>query len=419
MSSEMHALVFGASGVSGWGVMNQLLSYPTPTAWTSIAGTTNRPLTASQALLPNDPRLSLVSGIDLTNPPSAIAKSLKEKVKHVDKITHVFFTAYIHINERAIQLLEESSQDHELVKSLKTMPEYKTKNWHALVKETNVKIVKNASEALNEVAPSLKRFVMQTGGKHYGMDSGPKLVPSLLDSPYEESRPRLTGKVAEPIFYYGQIDAVADSCRDRSWTFCEVRPDVIVGFVPSLGSVSGQDAARLLALYLSLYRKVHGEGAEFPFPGSQKSWTNRHTDSWQDTIGKLSIWAATQDLRNGEAFNCVDKPTTWKEKWGPICAFFGLKGTGPGERPYDMMQSTQWVHQHKKEIDELIKEHGLIGDSWTTANWVFMWAIMTVLDYDKEYDMRKATGLGFKDQVGGADGWIATFKRLREAKVIP
>jgi hypothetical protein len=45
--------------------------------------------------------------------------------------------------------------------------------------------------------------------------------------------------------------------------------------------------------------------------------------------------------------------------------------------------------------------------------------VTVVLDYDKEYDMRKAQGLGFKDQASGAEGWLETFKRLRAAKIIP
>lgn len=410
---ENHALVFGASGVSGWGIMHELVSYPTPTTWTSITGLTNRQLSPAEAHLPDDLRITLASGIDLTKPASEIAQLLKEKVKNIDKITHVFFTAYIHVNERTFALIKE----HGLGGGIKEPPQDHSTDWHQLVREANTAIVENATGSLNEVAKNMKFFVMQTGGKHYGMDSGPEAVPTLLNSPYEEERPRLTGEVAKPIFYYPQVDAVQAASKGKSWKFSETRPDAIVGFVPSLGSVSGQDIARLMGLYLSLWRKVHGGGADIHFPGSQKSWTNRHTDSWQDTIGRVSIWTAI----NGHAgpFNCVDKPTTWKEKWPAIAKDFGLNPLGPKEQPLGMMEPLEWVQAHKKEYEELIKEHNLIGDSWTPANWLFLWAITVVLDYDKEYDMRKAQKLGFKDQASGAEGWLETFKRLRVAKVIP
>src|ERR1700753_1135597 len=143
MTSEKHALVFGASGVSGWGVMNQLVSYPTPTTWMSITGATNRPLTIAEAHLPNDPRVSLVSSIDLTKPAPEISKLLKEKVKNIDKITHVFFTAYIHMNERTLDLLNKMDYGSGAIKGLKEMPEYRSADWHSLVKEANERIVRN------------------------------------------------------------------------------------------------------------------------------------------------------------------------------------------------------------------------------------------------------------------------------------
>ena len=413
MTSDNHALVFGASGVSGWGIMYQLLSYPTSTTWSSINGVTNRPLSAKDTYLPDDARLHLASGIDLTKPASEVAQLLKEKIQNIDKITHVFFTAYIHLNERTFQIIKE----HGLGGEIKEPPQQRSTDWHQLVKDANTAIVRNTTGALNEVAPNMKFFVMQTGGKHYGMDSGPSAVPSLLNSPYEESRPRLTGEVAAPIFYYPQVDAVNEASKGHTWKFSETRPDAIVGFVPSLGSVSGQDIGRLLGLYLSLYRKVHGDGATIAFPGSQKSWRNRHTDSWQDTIGKLSIWTAIND--HAGPFNCVDRPTTWEAKWPAICADFGLKATGPGEKPWSMLEPMQWVQQHDKEVRELIKDHNLIGDSWQGANWVFLWAILVVLDYDREYDMRKAQELGFKAQASEAEGWLETFRRLRKAKIMP
>ena len=136
--------------------MNQLLSYPTPTTWTSITGLTNRELSLEDANLPNDPRISLVSGIDLLKPALEVAELLKSKVKNIDRITHVFFTAYIHIAERTLALAKE----YGLGGIPKEVPQYGSKDWHAVVREMNTAIVKNATGALNEVAPSMKFFVM-------------------------------------------------------------------------------------------------------------------------------------------------------------------------------------------------------------------------------------------------------------------
>jgi hypothetical protein len=87
-----HALIFGASGISGWSLMNQARIYPSPTAFACITGTTNRPTSIGQLQIPYDDRIQLASGIDLTKSVDEVVAALKEKVPHVDTVSHVFFT---------------------------------------------------------------------------------------------------------------------------------------------------------------------------------------------------------------------------------------------------------------------------------------------------------------------------------------
>lgn len=86
-----HALVFGASGISGWAILNEITSYPARTTFEKITGLSNRPLTLEQAHLPNDSRLSLINGVDLTKSVSEVVRMLKDKVQDVQTISHVFF----------------------------------------------------------------------------------------------------------------------------------------------------------------------------------------------------------------------------------------------------------------------------------------------------------------------------------------
>lgn len=90
-----HALIFGASGISGWALLNQITTYPTPTTFSRITGLSNRPLTLDQAQLPADSRLNLVSGIDLTKSVPEVVRLLRERVEDVESISHVFFTGII------------------------------------------------------------------------------------------------------------------------------------------------------------------------------------------------------------------------------------------------------------------------------------------------------------------------------------
>lgn len=135
MSQSNHALIFGASGVSGWGTIVEALRYPTETTFASVTGLTNRPLTKEQAMLPDDDRLSLVSGVDLSAPTEDVIASIKANVPNIGLVTHVFFYSYIHTPEGETQFT------------------------------ANTRLVENALVALKELSPNLKHFIIQTGGK--------------------------------------------------------------------------------------------------------------------------------------------------------------------------------------------------------------------------------------------------------------
>lgn len=87
-----HALVFGASGISGWAILNEITTYPTPTTFAKVTGLSNRPLTIEQAYLPQDSRLRLINGVDLTKPVPEVVQILREKVEDAQTISHIFFT---------------------------------------------------------------------------------------------------------------------------------------------------------------------------------------------------------------------------------------------------------------------------------------------------------------------------------------
>ena len=91
----LQALVFGASGITGWAITNSALSYPTPTAFSRIIGLTSRPLSQEASGFPSDSRLQLYSGLDLSQDAATIEKYLKN-IENVDQITHVYFAGTIH-----------------------------------------------------------------------------------------------------------------------------------------------------------------------------------------------------------------------------------------------------------------------------------------------------------------------------------
>src|ERR1700712_2902419 len=87
------ALIFGASGVTGWSVVNEILNdYPQKGVWDKVHALTNRPLSQEDSHWPNDPRLNIVSGIDLLKGcQEDLEKELKNKVQGIEKVTHVYY----------------------------------------------------------------------------------------------------------------------------------------------------------------------------------------------------------------------------------------------------------------------------------------------------------------------------------------
>jgi hypothetical protein len=88
--TELQALVFGASGITGWAITNSALLYPTSTTLTRVVGLTSRPLSLKDSGFPSDPRLQLYSGLDLSQDAETSTQYLK-KIDEIDEITHVYF----------------------------------------------------------------------------------------------------------------------------------------------------------------------------------------------------------------------------------------------------------------------------------------------------------------------------------------
>jgi hypothetical protein len=89
-----HALIFGASGISGWAITNQILNgYPSPDRFSRVTALTNRPLSAEASLWPQSEKLQMFNGIDLmtTSGQKGLEVELKSKIKGIEEVSHVFF----------------------------------------------------------------------------------------------------------------------------------------------------------------------------------------------------------------------------------------------------------------------------------------------------------------------------------------
>ena len=136
-SKGYHALVYGASGVTGWAIVNQILNgYPKSNTFTTVTALTNRPLSPQAAQWPKSDKLRVVSGLDLLKGSQEdLEEGMKQKISGVENVTHVYFFAYI----------MDSDPEKEVA--------------------VNVDLLKRAVVAIDHLSANLQFVVLPTGTK--------------------------------------------------------------------------------------------------------------------------------------------------------------------------------------------------------------------------------------------------------------
>ncbi|KAE8395911.1 hypothetical protein BDV23DRAFT_82163 [Aspergillus alliaceus] len=383
-----HALIFGASGISGWSLMKQCLSYPTPSTFAHITGLCNRTADKQSLMLPDDPRLNIVSGIDLTAPHERVVSELKKKVPGVEEVDIVFFCAYIQTND------------------------------HASLREVNTALLKTAVQAITTASKEVSTIILQTGGKGYGLEFPDNVS---IKTPLHEDLPRIPEPYRSKIFYYDQYDLLDKMTQEAgcTWTFSDIRPDGIVGFAPGSNAMN---MAHGIAFYLSIYREVFGEGTKVPFPGNKRGYYSKHSDTFQDLLSKMEIYAAVNRDRcgNGSVFNVADgEAVTWAGVWPGICEYFGLMGVEPEEVKEKKESMEEFVQGHMKEWQRLVEKYGLKEGTVEKQNWGHTHFMLVDFDFDRDYSLEKARGVGFEERIDTVQGYKIVFDRMAEAQLIP
>lgn len=170
MAEKKVALVAGASGIAGRGLLQRLGELPD---WDVIALARRRPEDFAGA------RFLEADLLD--------AEACRERLGELDAVTHVFYAAYL--------------------------PGANESERTAL----NLKMLVNLVDAVDAGSPRLERIVQLQGPKAYGCHFGPYRTPA------KESDPRHL----PPNFYYDQEDHLR--ARSGRWSWSALRPSLICG----------------------------------------------------------------------------------------------------------------------------------------------------------------------------------------------
>jgi hypothetical protein len=93
--SLKQALIFGASGISGWALARECLTYPSEDTFSRIVALSNQPLNKEEFLISEKDaaRLDLHAGVDLGK--GVDDSDLQQRfssIAGIEKTTHVYYT---------------------------------------------------------------------------------------------------------------------------------------------------------------------------------------------------------------------------------------------------------------------------------------------------------------------------------------
>lgn len=307
------ALVTGATGVSGYQLVKVLAS--SPSRWSKIYCLSSRPpppnfysdlLASSSNLSDHSLRERVIHiQVDFFSSPEVISRTLLSAIGTTTPIDHVFYFSYHQPPPKSSDSVLDLWADPDRLSSL------------------NSQMFDNFLSALSLSPKNLtprRRFLLQTGTKHYAFYLGPAKIPAM------ESDPRVA---LSRNFYYEQEDALAKFCLDSptNCKFVVARPSYVVGAVRdgTLNHLVG------IGVYACVQRHL---GARLEFPGGYDAWTREQVQSTGMLNAYFEEWCALSEgiKTGGEAFNIHDGGCfTWGRAWEMLAGWYGVGWEPPAE----------------------------------------------------------------------------------------
>ncbi|KAN0095648.1 hypothetical protein V8E51_016359 [Hyaloscypha variabilis] len=400
------AIVTGANGISGSEIVDVLAS--SPERWETIYALSRKPP------VNKNPHVKTIAADFLSSPEELAALFKKEGIK----ADYIFFASYLQPPTPEGAGVWSNADDLETV---------------------NVTLLSNFLSALtiSQIIP--KRFLLQTGGKHYGIHVGPATVPQTEGLPSD--------RVPHSNFYFPQEDLLSEWSTKHNTTWTVTRPGFILGAHPT----AFINIAYALALYISISKALGKK--ELDFPADIPAWEANRDNTTARLIGYFSEWAVLTEAAANEAFNLVDdSPFSYGRFWPEVAGWYGLSAGRPDSNPENYQTITLgmdppprgfggpgvvkvtfsfegWASRPevKEAWEKLREKEGLTGgqDPWAGGKTWLLKDIFGSLDaeilggWSRTMTMDKAKSLGWHGHVRTGDGFRDTIEKMAELKMVP
>ncbi|KAK2616799.1 hypothetical protein QQS21_000176 [Conoideocrella luteorostrata] len=418
-SQGLTALVTGATGLSGYHMVRVLAASP---RWNKIYCLSSRspPDNFFSDLGHGAQRVEHLV-VDFLDEPSQIAQRLGDRIPKVD---HVFYFSYKQPAPKG-NALDLWANAEELERINRKIPSVGYLNCIILTTLCYpVALFKNFIEGLRSTNLQPKRFMLQTGSKHYAFYLGPASIPAF------ESDPRV---LLDGNFYYPQEDSLADYCKSIGAKWNVVRPNYIVGAV--------RDGALNHLIGFGIYASVQAYLKKpISFPGDYHAWDREQHQSTGLLNAYFQEWVVLAEHTADEAFNIHDGLSfTWGRLWPYLAQWYGTSWNPPeedkskyrkmqlqipttprGYGPQLTLKSTvsllEWSQQPgvEKAWKEIATQHDLALDPFDPKYRarIFSFSDSAVIgDGPMTLSLRKARKYGF---FGTVDSYHSIFTALQE-----
>ncbi|SCO76943.1 related to wound-inducible protein AWI 31 [Fusarium oxysporum] len=394
------AIVTGATGILGREIVKELCSRPEE--WNTI-------YTMSRSKKDDfGPRVKHTH-LDLT----ATAESMCDGLKNVEA-DYVFFAAY----------LQKDTDDE-----------------NTRVNGDMLSAFCKALE-LTGAASKIKRFVLVTGAKNYGVHLGRVKIPM------QETDPRMPEPPYPPNFYYRQQDILYDFCKRNCVEWNVAFASEVLGFAQG----NFMNLASATAIYAVVSKEL---GDELVFPGSEVFYNNVTCFTDAALHAQFLRWMALEPRAANEGFNVANGDAeSWMNLWPRVAKYFGLKvpadqfsreaplasdkalvseppmsvvakdiglkGHTPQSYIRQRVDLVKWskTQEVKDAWKRLADREGLDPEALSKASWAFA-GFAWGRDYNNILSMSKSRKIGWTGYLDTWENLESIFRILEDKKVIP